>query len=254
MKEALTEKILRLLDLKPGEKYDILDFGCGSGDLLYRISKIVDDGSNLVGIDAMEKSIASAHELSSGIDFRHEKFVDSFAFSDDSFDIVMSIDTMECIPAKAALASEVSRILRPNGKILFAHWDWDTQVYNSEHIKSIRRLTAAYSDWKQDWMDDCDGQMGRRLWGLLEGSGRFNGRIECFTLLETQFHEGQYGFDRLQDLSCLVQTGKIESSEYHMICKEMETLTGSNMYFYSVNSYIYIGRPALQTHAVKICN
>ena len=244
MKEALTEKVLKLLSLKTGERYDILDFGCGSGDLLGRVSKIVNDDSNLVGVDGMEKPVTSAQKLYSSIDFRHEKFVDSFAFSDDSFDIVVSIDTLECIPNKAALLSEVARILRPNGKILFAHWDWDTQVYNSEHIKSIRKLTASFSDWKQDWMDDCDGQMGRRLWGLLEGSGMFKGSIECFTLLETQFHEGEYGFDRLQDLSCLVPTRKIDSSEYQMICNEMKTLAGSSKYFYSVNSYIYVGRSA----------
>jgi cyclopropane fatty-acyl-phospholipid synthase-like methyltransferase len=32
-KDPLLEKILSLLDLKPGIGHDILDVGCGSGDL-----------------------------------------------------------------------------------------------------------------------------------------------------------------------------------------------------------------------------
>jgi SAM-dependent methyltransferase len=244
MKEALLETVLSSLDLKPGESYDILDFGCGSGDLLNRISSIVSADSTLVGIDAIEESITAAQALNPIVDFRHEKFVDTFTLADSSFDIVASINTMECIPDRAALLAEVARILRPNGKLLFAHWDWDTQIYNSEHIDSIRKLTASFADWEQDWMDVCDGQMGRRLWSLLEGSGRFNGSIECFVLLETQYHEGQYGFDRLHDLSNLVQTGTIDSSEYEMICTEMVTLARSQQYFYSVNCYIYVGRQA----------
>ena len=127
---------------------------------------------------------------------------------------------------------------------IFAHWDWDTQVYNSEHKEIIRKFVAEFSDWKQDWMDASDGQMGRRLWGLFESSGMFTGVIECFTLLETHYEEGQYGFDRLQDLASLVETGRIDKTEHDTVRREMQTLAESREYFYSVNSYIYLGKGA----------
>ena len=244
MKDALFEKILSLLDFESGKRYDILDFGCGRGELLGRISDRVAPESTLVGIDAMEKPIDHARGLHPNIDFRHEKFIDSLPFPDAGFDIVVSVDALECIPNKARLIAEVARILRPTGKVLFAHWDWDTQIYNSEHKESIRKFVLAFSDWKQDWMEASDGQMGRGLWGLFEGSGLFVGSMKSFTLLETRYEAGQYGYDRLQDLVGLTETGTIDGTEYDMICDEMEALTESKKYFYSVNSYIYSGKKA----------
>ncbi|HIJ66420.1 MAG TPA: methyltransferase domain-containing protein [Candidatus Hydrogenedentes bacterium] len=244
MKDTLLEKILSLLDLESKRQYDILDLGCGSGDLLARVSGNVAPGSSLIGIDAMKQHIDQAKKSYPHMDFRQEKSIDSFPFPDAAFDIVVSVDTLECIPDKTALVEEVARVLRPTGSILFAHWDWDTQAYNSEHKEVIRKFVAEFSDWQQGWMDASDGQMGKRLWGLFEGSGLFRGFMESFTLLETQYEKGQYGFDRLQDLAGLVKPGKIGETEYEMICDEMTTLAKNKRYFYSVNSYIYVGGKA----------
>lgn len=244
MKNSLFEKILSLLKFESGKQYDILDLGCGSGDFLGRISNTVAPESTLIGIDAMKKPIGHAQESYPNINFRYEKFVDSLLFPDACFDIVVSVDTLECIPNKSALIAEVARILRPTGKTLFAHWDWDTQVYNSEYKETIRKFVAAFSDWKQDWMDACDGQMGRRLWGLFEGSGMFEGSMDTFTLLETRYEAGQYGHDRLHDLIGLVKTGAIDGTEYEVVCNEMNALSESKNYFYSLNSYIYLGNKA----------
>jgi hypothetical protein len=68
--------------------------------------------------------------------------------------------------------------------------------------------------------------------------------MESFTLLETCYEAGKYGYDRLQDLFGLVKTGMINGSEYDMVCNEMKALTESKKYFYSVNSYVYLGKKA----------
>lgn len=244
MKAALFEKILSLLNLESGYRRDVLDIGCGSGDLLGRISNTVANESSLVGIDSRQEPINQAAALYPNIDFRHEKFIDSLPFPDSSFDIVISVDTLECIPDRESLVGEVARVLRPAGRVLFAHWDWDTQVYNSEHKETIRKFVATFSDWKQHWMDASDGLMGRRLWGLFEGSGKFTGFMDSFTLLETKYEEGQYGFERLQDLGDLVKAGTTGEIEYDMIRSEMKALAESKNYFYSMNSYIYFGEKA----------
>jgi SAM-dependent methyltransferase len=244
MKEPLFRKILSLLNLESDKQYHILDLGCGSGDFLCRISSTLSNESTLIGIDSRQKLIDKAANLYPDVDFRQEKFVDSLSFPDSAFDIVISVDTMECIPDKAALVREVARVLRPTGTVVFAHWDWDTQVYNSIHKKIIRKFVVEFSDWQQGWMDASDGQMGRRLWGLFQGSGMFMGTMKSFTLLETVYVKGQYGFDRLQDILGLVKAGRIDKTEYDIINDEMMTLTENSEYFYSVNSYIYIGKKA----------
>jgi hypothetical protein len=41
-----------------------------------------------------------------------------------------------------------------------------------------------------------------------------------------------------------VKTGAIDGTEYDMVCSEMKALTESKKYFYSLNSYIYLGNKA----------
>ena len=207
MKKALHQKIQSILKLEPGKRFDILDIGCGKGYLLGCLSKIVAPESRLLGIDALEKSIKKARRKYPNVAFNQEKFVDSFSFTNHSFDLIVCVDVLECIPDKAAFLSEVARILRPNGKIVFAHWDWSTMVYHSKHKELVRKFVNAFSDCQQDWMDECDGQMGRKLWGELEGSGWFKGVMDSFTLIETKFEKGQYGFDLLQGSDLLIKKG-----------------------------------------------
>ncbi|MFZ5519212.1 MAG: methyltransferase domain-containing protein [Candidatus Zhuqueibacterota bacterium] len=244
MKKQLNQKVIDLLGLEPDKAYEILDFGCGSGLLLKDIKNNVSSDSKLVGIDSDEKTIEKVRRSYSGIEFIYNKFNDFFNFPNESFDVIISVDTLECIQNKPALINELHRILKKEGQILFAHWDWDTQVYNSEYKNLIRKFVAAFSDWQQDWMDASDGQMGRKLWGIFQGSGLFNGQMDIFSLLETDYSEGQYGYDRLKDLYSLVVKEKLDKDEYKIILDEMANLKETGEYFYSLNSYIYFGKKA----------
>ena len=244
MKAPLFEKILSLLDFELGQLYDVLDIGCGSGELLGRISNTIANESIMVGIDSRQKPIDQAAALYPNIDFRHEKFVESLSFSDSAFDTVISVDTLECIPNKTALFGEVARVLRPNGKVLFAHWDWDTQTYNVPSRDLARKAVRAFSDWKQPWMDAADGQMGRKLWGLFEGSGKFHGTLHTYCLVETEYEQGKYGYDRVQDLSIMVAQGDFDNGEYEQLCRELSECSAKGEYIYSVTSFIYHGKKA----------
>ena len=60
MKKALYEEIGSLLDLDINRRYNVLDIGCGRGELLGYLSGSMDSKSTLVGIDEIEDSIRSA--------------------------------------------------------------------------------------------------------------------------------------------------------------------------------------------------
>lgn len=242
MKHALFEKIESLLDIDRNEKYRVLDIGSGQGDLLGRLTNLTAPDSRLVGIDAMPHAVDNAKRKYPSLDFYCEKFSNSLSFEDNSFDIVVSVDTFECIPNKNALVNEIYRVLSPCGRVATAHWDWDTQVYSSENKAFVRELVAAFSDWQQPWMEASNGQMGRRLWGLFEGSGQFTGKVSSYTLLETEFRKGNYGYDRLRDLAALVDQGCIDRADYETVWNEMESLSKKSQYFYSLNSYVYTGK------------
>ncbi len=230
------------MNLDKDMDYSILDFGCGNGQLLGEVKKHVSPNSILIGTNSLPESQDYASEHFPGIDFKVQKFVDAFDFPDNSFDVILSVDVLECIPDKTVLLEELCRILKPGGRVLFAHWDWDTQVWNSENKDLIRDFVHRFADWEQGWMDACDGMMGRKLWGFFQSSGRFQGQPEIFNLIETRFEEGSYGFDRMMDLNALVEKGVIGSEDHLKIIKEMKDLDEKEEYFYSLSSYIYFGK------------
>ncbi|MDZ4163624.1 MAG: methyltransferase domain-containing protein [Smithellaceae bacterium] len=244
MKTHLFEKALAILGLAHNRDYQVLDFGCGTGGFLGLLSKSIGKGSQLIGCDAVEKSIAQARLDYPNAEFVRHRFTDELPFPDAAFDIFVTIDTLECIKNKEALTEEIHRVLKPNGQVLAMHWDWDTQTYAIPTRELARKAVRAFSDWKQPWMDDADGQMGRKLWGLFERSGKFHGVPDTFCLVETDYKAGKYGYDRALDLSGLVEQGGFDKSEYEQFHRELTESCKKGEYFYSVTSYVYLGRRA----------
>lgn len=233
MKTLLFGKAVKTLDLARDSNYRVLDFGCGKGEFLHELSRNVGRKSRLVGYDSMESSIAIAQVRYPEAEFICERFAEELPFSDGSFDVFVTIDTLECIKNKEALLSEIHRILRPGGQVLAVHWN---RVL-------ARKAVQSFSDWKQLWMDEADGQMGRKLWGLFEGGGKFRGTPDAFCLIETEYQAGHYGYDRAQDLSGLVENGAFDMSEYEWFRREL-CESSQRGDFYSVTSFIYHGRRA----------
>jgi ubiquinone/menaquinone biosynthesis C-methylase UbiE len=122
-KTRVFEKALSIFDLPPGSEWRVLDLGCGKGEFLGHLSQLVAKSSELIGIDAMENSIAQAKRDYPSVEFICDKFTDRISFPDASFDIVVTIDTIECIKDKDALINEIHRVLKPRGKVLAMHWD-----------------------------------------------------------------------------------------------------------------------------------
>ena len=117
MKASLFNKIVSLLNLDPNTDYKILDIGCGRGELLGHLSGAIGPGCTLTGIDEMDDSIRTAQNNFPHIEFTREKFIDHLPFDDNSLDIILSVDAMECIPNKTALVDEVFRVLKPGGAL-----------------------------------------------------------------------------------------------------------------------------------------
>ena len=130
MEKVLFEKAVSILDIVSGSDYQVLDFGCGNGELLGALSRRIGTKSRLVGYDAMEKSIAIAQARYPNADFICERFSEELPFPDASFDLFVTIDTLECIKNKEALLAEIYRVLKPGGEILAMHWDWDTSRWH----------------------------------------------------------------------------------------------------------------------------
>ena len=223
----------------------LLDVGCGSGRDLQHMGDFAAHGTRLVGLDISAKALEAA-EVRAADDARfawHQAdAAHGLPFADGTFDALFSRNLLECIPDKVALLHEMHRVLRPGGQIVCAHWDWEMQTFDGPDKPLVRRIVHAFSDWQQAWMAASDGWMGRRLWPVFQRSGLFTGRIETYTLTNTEFAPGWFGYEQAQAFGALARRGLIVPDDYQRFCDDLAASAARDEYFYSLTLYVYVGQ------------
>jgi phosphoethanolamine N-methyltransferase len=117
----------------------ILDIGSGLGGIDLLLAEWY-GASEVIGIDVEPQLVESARTL---VDSRHLSGRVTFRlvepgplpFPDASFDLVFSKDAMVHIEDKAALYTEVLRVLKPGGWFTAADWLWAEGAANSLVVK-----------------------------------------------------------------------------------------------------------------------
>lgn len=103
----------RLAAELPGPAARVLDVGCGDGTLARRLAP---RAASVVGIDPHGPSIASARQLSAGVD--NVEFIEASLFDDvlerGSFDFVTAVASLHHMDHEAGLV-RMADLLRPGG-------------------------------------------------------------------------------------------------------------------------------------------
>jgi ubiquinone/menaquinone biosynthesis C-methylase UbiE len=248
--ETLHRHILSLLDVPNASA--VLDVGCGRGKHLQMFAREAPESTCLVGIDSSVDAIEAAREATKGdprYSFLVHDVVEGIPFEDGAFDRVLSVNVIEAIQDKEALLNEVHRVLSPNGRIVVSHFDWDSQLYDGPDKALIRRVVHAFADWKQNWMADADGWMGRRLWRTFQRTGLFTGYVDAYVHMSTCFEPGQYGWERSRDLGSMVKRGMITAEEYDRFVRSLEESASRDEYFYAITMFSYVGTSASRATA-----
>ncbi len=98
---------------------EILDYGCGVGPIIEKVIKF--NPKKITGIDISEVSISKAKKKFTRFNSKIELLVDnceSTIFSNNKFDIVYGLGILHHLQFSKCI-NEISRILKPNGKLLF---------------------------------------------------------------------------------------------------------------------------------------
>jgi arsenite methyltransferase len=108
--------------LEPGEH--VLDLGCGAGTDSLVAAQMVGEQGRVTGIDMTLPMLVKARAAAAELRATNVEFVESEAeqlpFPDESFDVVISNGVIDLIPDKDAVFSEVSRVLKPGGRMQIA--------------------------------------------------------------------------------------------------------------------------------------
>ncbi len=124
----------------------VLDVGCGKGFLLYEIGVLV-PGIKLRGLDISEYAIENAKsEVKDAIDVGTAQ---SLPYPDNSFDLVISINTLHNLPnfeLSSALA-EIERVSRAHKYICVEAYETETQKANLLYWQVTCEAFCTPAEW-----------------------------------------------------------------------------------------------------------
>ena len=114
------ERLVRRVGV--GVDEDVLDVACGTGNVAIRAAQA---GGRVVGLDLTPELFDAGRRLAADAGVEVE-WVDGDAeelpFEDQSFDIVLSTFGVMFAPRHAVAAAELTRVLRPGGRIGLCAW------------------------------------------------------------------------------------------------------------------------------------
>lgn len=221
----------------------VLDVGCRTPEALLFLKSRYGLGGKLVGIDRSSRLFPTeAAQRSLGIRLLPMDASLPLRFADQSFDLIFHKDVLECIPDIPAHLRDLHRLLKPGGRVVCVHRDWETLTVNGSDRPLIRKAVFRYANHLQSsWMDGCDGWAGRRLWGIFNASGLFGGRPGCFTEIETEYKEGTRGWDFLHAFAEQGPDALLSKEEAARLLADMEQTAAHGEYLFASPFYYYIG-------------
>ncbi|WP_432190872.1 methyltransferase domain-containing protein [Streptomyces sp. bgisy027] len=177
--EALHDRFLALSD--PPSEGSIVDLGCGAGPALAAFARR-HPKAQLIGFDREVESLAKARDRLRGhsgpVKLESADLREKFPLDAASVDAVVSSNLLECLPDPTLFLREVHRVLRPGGRMVLSHSDFDSLVVSGAPVELDRKVLHAFADDSPPWMDSSDGRMGRKLPGLVAASPLVRTHVE----------------------------------------------------------------------------
>ena len=106
---------IEILEPLPGEL--VLDAGCGTGRNLAAMAKA---GAHVVGVDFSQAALGVAREVHAGAHLARVDLQAGLPFADGTFDAVLCALVGEHVSNLAAALSELRRVLRTGGRLVFS--------------------------------------------------------------------------------------------------------------------------------------
>jgi ubiquinone/menaquinone biosynthesis C-methylase UbiE len=138
----ITEKTIRLMDLRPGER--VLDLGCGSGWATRRLARMVSEGpegfGQVVGIDISDEMVRQARGASK--DFENILYVwgsaQQIPWEENFFDKMLSVESFYYYPDQDRALAELFRVMAPRGQMFILINLYKDNPYSLQWVDKLK--------------------------------------------------------------------------------------------------------------------
>ena len=140
--------MLEQMRLHRGQR--VLEVGCGTGDDVRAIARRVGPTGHVLGIDSSPLVVAEAarrsQERNLPVDFRVGDVL-GIDLPDATVDRCRSERLLMHVEGEPeAMVREMTRVLRPQGRLVGFEFDWDTLAIDGADRRLSRRIVRSYSD------------------------------------------------------------------------------------------------------------
>jgi SAM-dependent methyltransferase len=180
--QGFKRKSLQLMSIRPGDR--VLDVGCGVGDEVIALARMVGEAGRAVGLDTSETMVNEGRRRATEAAVNAEfKVGDAQAlpFEDRSFDAARIERTLQHLPDPDRALRELRRVCRSGGRVVALDPDWGSLIIDSDDEDMTRLLIRVHAGHV------AHGHMGRELWRRLGDAGFEDLVVEPVSVHSTSF-------------------------------------------------------------------
>jgi ubiquinone/menaquinone biosynthesis C-methylase UbiE len=227
----------RLLDLKSGDV--VLDAGCGLGDDAFRMAGLIAPAGKVVGLDASERFVAQAREdertYNHPVEFLHGDLL-RIGLADASFTKCRIDRVLQHIENPEAVIRELSRVLKPGGRLLAYDNDWGTFALNSEDRELTRLIENTWCDsFASPWI-------GRYLPQLCLNAGLCEVVVHPKVLIISDYDTAEVLFNMQLTVGKLIAAGAMASSRGESWLKELRSRAAKGCFAATLVSCLVVAK------------
>ncbi|QRO00232.1 methyltransferase domain-containing protein [Archangium violaceum] len=214
----------RLLGVSEGSQ--VLDAGCGLGEVTREVAKLVGKTGRVVGVDLSESMVAESRRRTEDpalpVEFRVGD-IHHLDFPDWSFDACRSSRVFMYLDDPCQALSELVRLTRPGGTVLLFEPEFDSWILNGPDRAVVRKLIHFWTDQlRNPWI-------GRQLPSLFHAQGLTDVTVTPVSASWFLPHLETFGLRAVLDKA--IQAGVATRSEVEEWLRFMEEAERTGCFF-----------------------